>query len=252
MTSNNSSGPSSTVGDLQPVKIESETAFNEFIQRDGMTLVHFSATWCESCTQLNQIFKELLVEYPGIFTLGVLDAEGLAAVTQGNKVTAVPTVLFFKAGKLLDRLAGFHPAELRSLIVQHSFYNQVKVHEGTENEQAATIRGPNADTNVKESLEDRLKRLINRSRLMLFMKGSTQVPKCGFSRQIIQILRDANASFETFDILQDEAVRQGLKSYSDWPTYPQLYLDGELLGGLDVIREEMKSNEFVAKLPKAA
>lgn len=121
-----------------------------------------------------------------------------------------------------------------------------------------------------QSLNDRLKRLINRSRLMLFMKGSADVPKCGtiltrtshltsqnqsclisgFSRQIIQILRDANARFETFDILQDEAVRQGLKSYSDWPTYPQLYLDGELLGGLDVIREEMKSDEFVAKLPK--
>ena len=74
----------------------------------------------------------------------------------------------------------------------------------------------------------------------------------GFSRQIIQILRDANAHFETFDILQDEAVRQGLKSYSDWPTYPQLYLDGELLGGLDVVREEMKSTEFVSKLPKVA
>jgi glutaredoxin-related protein len=58
--------------------------------------------------------------------------------------------------------------------------------------------------------------------------------------------------FWTFDILCDEEVRQGLKEYSDWPTYPQLYLDGELLGGLDVIREEMKDSIFVSKLPKTA
>jgi glutaredoxin-related protein len=58
--------------------------------------------------------------------------------------------------------------------------------------------------------------------------------------------------FWTFDILCDEEVRQGLKDYSDWPTYPQLYLDGELLGGLDVIREEMKDSIFVSKLPKTA
>jgi glutaredoxin-related protein len=56
--------------------------------------------------------------------------------------------------------------------------------------------------------------------------------------------------FWTFDILSDEDVRQGLKEYSDWPTYPQVYLDGELLGGLDVIREEIKDPEFVEKLPK--
>jgi len=67
-----------------------------------MTLVHFSAAWCESCTQLNQIFKELLSEFPGIFTLGVLDAEGVGAVTKGNKVSAVPTVLFFKVSSVSE------------------------------------------------------------------------------------------------------------------------------------------------------
>jgi glutaredoxin-related protein len=74
----------------------------------------------------------------------------------------------------------------------------------------------------------------------------------GFSRQIVDLLRQNNVDFWTFDILCDEEVRQGLKEYSDWPTYPQLYLDGELLGGLDVIREEMKDSIFVSKLPKTA
>ena len=72
----------------------------------------------------------------------------------------------------------------------------------------------------------------------------------GFSRQIIDLLNGLNVDYWTFDILQDNAVREGLKVYSDWPTYPQLYLDGELLGGLDVIKEEIKNPEFVDKLPK--
>ena len=72
----------------------------------------------------------------------------------------------------------------------------------------------------------------------------------GFSRQIIDLLNGLNVDYWTFDILQDNAVREGLKVYSDWPTFPQLYLDGELLGGLDVIKEEIKNPEFVDKLPK--
>lgn len=64
------------------------------------------------------------------------------------------------------------------------------------------------------------------------------------------ILRALEAKFEAFDILGDEEVRQGLKELSDWPTYPQLYLDGKLIGGLDVVMEEIKNAEFAAKLPK--
>ena len=68
---------------------------------------------------------------------------------------------------------------------------------------------------------------------------------------MVQLLEGVKAKFSTFDVLQDEEVRQGLKVLSDWPTYPQLYLDGEFLGGLDVVREEMKNKvQFVDKLPK--
>lgn len=71
----------------------------------------------------------------------------------------------------------------------------------------------------------------------------------GFSRQIVELLNGLNAEYWTFDILSDDEVRQGLKVYSDWPTYPQLYLDGELLGGLDVVREELQNPDFMKKLP---
>ncbi|KAJ8960613.1 hypothetical protein NQ318_013905 [Aromia moschata] len=83
---------------------------------------------------------------------------------------------------------------------------------------------------------------------MLFMKGNRTTPRCGFSRQIIEILNNTGAKYETFDILTDEEVRQGLKTYSDWPTYPQLYVNGELIGGLDIVKEMVTAGEFASAL----
>ena len=72
---------------------------------------------------------------------------------------------------------------------------------------------------------------------MLFMKGEPDAPRCGFSRQIIGILNQTGVSYSHFDILSDNDIRQGLKKYSDWPTYPQLYVKSELIGGLDIVKE---------------
>jgi len=102
----------------------------------------------------------------------------------------------------------------------------------------------------KEDLNTKLKRLINAHKCMLFMKGSPKEPKCGFSKVTIGILEDMKAQYGTFDILTDDEVRQGLKAYSDWPTFPQLYVDGELVGGLDIIKEMVESGEFESMIPK--
>lgn len=80
------------------------------------------------------------------------------------------------------------------------------------------------------------------------MKGDRSAPRCGFSKQLIQIMNDNKVQYETFDILTDETVRQGLKTYSDWPTYPQVYVKGELQGGLDIIKEMVSSGELVKVL----
>jgi len=72
---------------------------------------------------------------------------------------------------------------------------------------------------------------------MLFMKGVPDAPRCGFSRQIVEILQSKQVPFASFDILGDEEVRAGLKTYSDWPTFPQLYVGGSLIGGLDIVKE---------------
>lgn len=87
-----------------------------------------------------------------------------------------------------------------------------------------------------EDLTARLQALVKRSRVMLFMKGSPEAPQCGFSRRIVAMLQKQDVEFDTFDILQDSAVRQGLKDLFKWPTFPQLYSEGELIGGLDIIQ----------------
>jgi len=87
----------------------------------------------------------------------------------------------------------------------------------------------------KEGLEAKLKGLINKATIMLFMKGEPGAEKCGFSRKIVEILKETGVGYSTFDILTDQEVRQGLKKFSNWPTYPQLYVKGTLVGGLDVV-----------------
>lgn len=84
--------------------------------------------------------------------------------------------------------------------------------------------------------------------VMLFMKGSPAAPRCGFSRQITEILSENNVPYASFDILTNESVREALKKYSDWPTYPQLYVSGELIGGLDILKEIASSGNLASEL----
>ncbi len=80
--------------------------------------------------------------------------------------------------------------------------------------------------------------------VVLFMKGDRSFPQCGFSARVVEVLEKLNVSFETFDILADEELRTGLKVYSNWPTYPQLYLNAELVGGHDIIMSLLQSGEL--------
>jgi monothiol glutaredoxin len=78
----------------------------------------------------------------------------------------------------------------------------------------------------------------------LFMKGSPLFPQCGFSSRAIAILNHLEVEFESVDVLQDQGIRQGIKAYSDWPTIPQLYVDGEFVGGSDIMMEMYESGEL--------
>ncbi|KAG8776746.1 monothiol glutaredoxin grx4 [Serendipita sp. 401] len=96
-----------------------------------------------------------------------------------------------------------------------------------------------------------MKSIIDSDKVVLFMKGSPEAPRCGFSRQTVAILKEHNVKYTHFDILQDEAVRQGLKTYNNWPTFPQLIIGGELMGGLDILREMVENGELKEALEAA-
>ena len=93
-------------------------------------------------------------------------------------------------------------------------------------------------------LKSEIEKLISQYRVMLFMKWTPEEPACGFSANAAAILVEAGIYFESFDIYSDEDIRQWLKEYSSWPTFPQLYIDGELIGGVDIMKEMYEEWEF--------
>lgn len=100
------------------------------------------------------------------------------------------------------------------------------------------------DAQIQQRIED----LIASSPVFVFMKGSKLMPQCGFSNNVVQILQTLGIPFETFDVLSDMDIRQGIKEYSEWPTIPQVYVKGEFIGGSDILLEMYNSGELREKL----
>jgi monothiol glutaredoxin len=94
------------------------------------------------------------------------------------------------------------------------------------------------------STQELLKDLIEKNDVILFMKGTKEMPMCGFSSVVVQILMRLNVSFKDVNVLDDMDIREGIKVYSNWPTIPQLYIKGEFIGGCDIVREMYESQEL--------
>ena len=90
----------------------------------------------------------------------------------------------------------------------------------------------------------KIKEFNKNNEVVLYMKGNPTFPQCGFSSTVVQILKHIGVNFKSYDVLQDEELREGIKSYSNWPTIPQLYVKEEFIGGCDIIREMFESGEL--------
>ena len=97
---------------------------------------------------------------------------------------------------------------------------------------------------MDEKLKKRIEELIHSSKVFLFMKGTPEMPECGFSMRTVQALKHLKISFKSFNVLSDELVRQGIKEYANWPTIPQLYVNGEFVGGCDIVEQMAESGEL--------
>jgi monothiol glutaredoxin len=101
---------------------------------------------------------------------------------------------------------------------------------------------------MTDDLKTRIAETIASNRIMLFMKGNPSMPQCGFSAAVVSILKEVGVPFGSYNILADQELREGLKEYSSWPTFPQLYLDGQLVGGCDIVREMHAKGELAPLL----
>ncbi|MGA9377562.1 MAG: Grx4 family monothiol glutaredoxin [Phormidium sp.] len=100
-------------------------------------------------------------------------------------------------------------------------------------------------------LKDRIDKLVQENKVLVFMKGNKLMPQCGFSNNVVQILNTLGVTYETVDVLADGDIRQGIKEYSNWPTIPQVYINGEFIGGSDVMIELFQNGELQQKVEVA-
>ena len=99
-------------------------------------------------------------------------------------------------------------------------------------------------------IQEQIEKDVKGNKVMLYMKGTPDMPMCGFSARVVGILKSYHVPFKAFNVLEDEDIRQGIKEYADWPTVPQLYINGEFVGGCDIMTEMHESGEL-AKLLNA-
>ncbi len=107
------------------------------------------------------------------------------------------------------------------------------------------------DDLTPEGVTPALEKIIQENTLLLFMKGNRMFPQCGFSAQVVEIFKRLGASFTTFNVLENDLVREGVKSYSNWPTLPQVYYKGKFLGGCDIVTEMYQNGELEELLAAA-
>jgi len=94
------------------------------------------------------------------------------------------------------------------------------------------------------SVNERIQTLIDSNRILVFMKGNRAIPMCGFSATVVQMLDRLGAPYETVDVLDDPEIREGVKTFSNWPTIPQVYIDGKFIGGCDIVRDMYQRGEL--------
>jgi Grx4 family monothiol glutaredoxin len=266
--------PSRSPSQVKPIDSEDAFADHlKSLPATSVLVVYFHAPWAAPCKQMAGVVKALASTYsaaasPPRVSFVSIDAEALPALAEAHGVVSVPLTVLMRGGVMLRTVTGCDAAGLRDGVEGFAggpdaadegapggfalppAQRVERPPEGREPTPLApraaaaadagrpAAAGP-ADEGAKgadrEGLFKRLETLVKAAPVMLFMKGTPSVPQCGFSRQLVALLRERGVRYGFFNILADDDVRQGLKEFSDWPTFPQLYVDGELIGGLDIV-----------------
>lgn len=207
---------------------EDLSSLRDNLPSSTLFILYFFTPWTEFSTRMGTALSELASEYPAADPLPVLfvsiNAKKLLDIAKDYNVRRAPCVIYIRDGEVLESIQGIDFARIEAGLRTHLGNN--------------VVSAPAADptlVRMNEALRIRLSELVKTAPIMLFMKGTPESPRCRFSRRIVSILHEQHVEFVSFDILTDEDVRQGLKEFGDWPTYPQLWLNGELVGGLEIV-----------------
>jgi Grx4 family monothiol glutaredoxin len=250
-----------------------------------LAVIYFNAPWAPPCKQMSTVLSTLASTYDANAPVAFLsiNAEEVPDVAEEYDVTAVPYIVLQKDKQTLETISGSDAAKVRAAVEKHAGpasgdasklglpppqivtkpAHPHPAHNGTNGgaqNMAGYAPSPSDPKTApeyssgsagkaeesKEELFARLGELVKAAPVMLFMKGTPSAPQCGFSRQTVAILREKGIRYGFFNILADDDVRQGLKEFADWPTFPQLWVGGELVGGLDIVKEEFENDtEFL-------
>ncbi len=265
-------------------EITTEADFNSHVSSLPSTtllILSFHTPWAAPCAQMATVLKTLAASYPASTPPTTswisVNAEDLPDISESYDVTAVPFLVLIRDNNVLETVSGSDATKVRSAIERHAKSagtNSKKDQHQIPPLQKVTPREtngaaskglssytPNKDdpatapqyssqelAGQKEDLHKRLSDLVKAAPVMLFMKGTPSSPQCGFSRQLVALLRENSVRYGFFNILADDEVRQGLKEFADWPTFPQLWVEGELVGGLDIVSIHEPGNIHIANL----
>eukprot|EP00697_Spironema_sp_BW2_P004062 gnl/Spiro4/15474_TR8330_c0_g1_i1.p1 gnl/Spiro4/15474_TR8330_c0_g1~~gnl/Spiro4/15474_TR8330_c0_g1_i1.p1 ORF type:complete len:271 (+),score=57.25 gnl/Spiro4/15474_TR8330_c0_g1_i1:57-815(+) len=234
----------------------------------GRNVLFFSAEWSGPSKHMEAVASALASIHHGLRFLKI-DAEQLPEISLKYRVTTVPMFLFLSdhdssvefvvdgadAPRLSQKAAEFMSADSTSgpaapAPASTSTSAPMPTTDTSPTGGGACAAPALSSEPVVLSQADTalLKSLVNRAPVMLFMKGTPSAPRCGFSRQMCELLVRNDVAFDWFDILENPRVRETLKVFSEWPTFPQLYRNGELVGGLDIAKQLEREGKLAREL----
>ena len=201
-------------------------------------VLHFGASWCAPSAELQEL---IVSQYAGVWAekvdFGYVDVDTAHDVVEAEGVEAVPFLIFYRfqnpSSTSLERVAEVSGAKVAEL--SHNLQS---------------IYGP-ADGLARasfENIDDFIRSVLKRDRIVVFITGTPSAPRCGFTKKVLGLLNSVNATYTYFDVMSDEELCQRLKTFSNWPTYPQVYVDGELIGGCDVCTQLAEEGELATAL----
>ncbi|ODV91121.1 hypothetical protein CANCADRAFT_2838 [Tortispora caseinolytica NRRL Y-17796] len=243
-------------------EIKSDDQFEQILSEfpEKLIAVNFFTDWAAPCKPIGDVFASIAQTTPDVVFVSV-DADALPNIAEAFDVSAVPYFIFLQNRTIIKEVSGADPKQLVNGLqaALKGDSSDAAPASSSDASSSSTSSDPSLTHNTNdvseetpEQLNARLAKLVKAAPVMLFMKGTPAAPQCGFSRQLVAILREHNIRFGFFDILKDDAVRQGLKTFSDWPTFPQLYINGELAGGLDIIKDSLEQDPDFFKTMQVA